>query len=80
MHQMPDFDIDFDVEGRDSVIEHVREMYGSEKFARSRPLVRSKPKLLLSGVARVMDFPFFKKLKDYQVSPQRTQYQSAGCH
>ena len=24
---MPDFDIDFDVEGRDSVIEHVREMY-----------------------------------------------------
>ena len=66
---MPDFDIDFDVEGRDSVIEHVREMYGSEKVCQISTFGSLKAKAVVRGVARVMDFPFSEADKIAKLVP-----------
>ncbi|MFZ8993904.1 MAG: DNA polymerase III subunit alpha [bacterium] len=66
---MPDFDIDFDVEGRDSVIEHVRETYGSEKVCQISTFGSLKAKAVVRGVARVMDFPFSEADKIAKLVP-----------
>jgi DNA polymerase-3 subunit alpha len=66
---MPDFDIDFDVEGRDSVIEHVREKYGSEKVCQISTFGSLKAKAVVRGVARVMDFPFSEADKIAKLVP-----------
>jgi DNA polymerase-3 subunit alpha len=66
---MPDFDIDFDVEGRDSVIEHVREKYGPEKVCQIATFGSLKAKAVVRGVARVLDFPFSEADKIAKLVP-----------
>ena len=55
---LPDFDIDFDVEGREKVIEHVREKYGDKNVCQISTFGSLKAKAVVRGVARVLDFPY----------------------
>ncbi|NIR75170.1 MAG: hypothetical protein GWO39_12290, partial [Gammaproteobacteria bacterium] len=55
---MPDFDIDFDVEGRERVIDYVRDKYGAEKVCQISTFGSLGAKAALRNVARVLDFPY----------------------
>lgn len=54
---MPDFDIDFCYEGRQDVIEYVREKYGDERVGQIITFGTMKAKAAIKDVARVLDIP-----------------------
>ncbi|MCZ6646195.1 MAG: DNA polymerase III subunit alpha [SAR324 cluster bacterium] len=66
---MPDFDIDFDVAGRERVIEYVREKYGAEKVCQISTFGSLGAKAALRGVARVLDFPYSQADKIAKLIP-----------
>ena len=51
---MPDFDVDFDPEGREEVIEYVREKYGRDKVAQIVTFGTMASRAAVKDVARVM--------------------------
>jgi len=55
---MPDFDIDFEVEGREAVIDYVRHKYGEQNVCQISAIGSLKAKGAIRGVARVLDIPF----------------------
>jgi DNA polymerase-3 subunit alpha len=55
---MPDFDIDFCQEGRDRVIEYVRQKYGLEAVSQIATFGTMAAKAVVRDVGRVLDFPF----------------------
>jgi DNA polymerase-3 subunit alpha len=55
---MPDFDIDFCMEGRDRVIEYVRQKYGAEAVSQIATFGTMAAKAVVRDVGRVLDFPF----------------------
>ena len=55
---MPDIDIDFCIEGRETVIEHIREKYGHDKVCQIITFGTMAAKGALRDVARVLGFPF----------------------
>lgn len=55
---MPDIDIDFCIEGRDRVINHVKEKYGHEKVCQIITFGSMLAKGVIKDVARVLGFPF----------------------
>ena len=55
---MPDIDIDFCIEGRDRVIEYVREKYGHDKVCHIITFGTMLAKGVIKDVARVLGFPF----------------------
>jgi len=55
--EMPDIDIDFDEEGRFRVIEHLRELYGSDKVAHVITYSTMKAKAAVNDAARILDKP-----------------------
>ncbi|MDH5559820.1 MAG: DNA polymerase III subunit alpha [Deltaproteobacteria bacterium] len=55
---MPDFDIDFEVEGREKVIEYVKEKYGEMNVCQISAIGSLQAKGAIRGVARVLDFPY----------------------
>lgn len=55
---MPDFDIDFEVEGRERVIEYVKQKYGEKNVCQISAIGSLKAKGAIRGVARVLDIPF----------------------
>jgi DNA polymerase-3 subunit alpha len=55
---LPDFDVDFEVRGREQVIDYVRRKYGDDKVAQISTFGALKAKAALRGVARVLDFPY----------------------
>ena len=66
---MPDFDIDFDVAGRDRVIEYVRNHYGQQNVCQISTFNRLKAKAAVRGVARVLDFPYSEADKIAKLIP-----------
>ena len=66
---LPDFDIDFDVEGRDKVIEHVRHIYGEQNVCQISTFGSLKAKAVVRGVARVLDFPYSQADKIAKLVP-----------
>ncbi len=54
---LPDFDIDFCVEGRDRVIEYVAERYGRDQVAQITTFSTLKAKAAVRDVGRVMGLP-----------------------
>ncbi len=66
---LPDFDIDFDVEGREKVIEHVREKYGEKNVCQISTFGSLKAKAVVRGVARVLDFPYSQADKIAKLVP-----------
>lgn len=55
---MPDIDIDFCIERREDVINHVRELYGAEKVCQICTFGTLAAKASLKAVGRVLDIPF----------------------
>jgi DNA polymerase-3 subunit alpha len=55
---LPDFDIDFCVEGRDRVIEYVAERYGHDQVAQIITFGTMAAKAVVRDVGRVMSFPY----------------------
>ena len=66
---MPDFDIDFDVKGRDRVIEYVRKHYGEEQVCQISTFGSLKAKAVVRGVARVLNFPYSEANKIAKLIP-----------
>ncbi|MBC8259151.1 MAG: DNA polymerase III subunit alpha [SAR324 cluster bacterium] len=66
---LPDFDIDFDVEGREKVIEHVRDKYGEKNVCQISTFGSLKAKAVVRGVARVLDFPYSEADKIAKLIP-----------
>jgi len=54
---MPDFDVDFDFERRQEVIEYVREKYGDDHVGQIITFGTLKPKAAIKDVARVLEIP-----------------------
>ena len=57
--EMPDIDMDFDDERRLEVVEHVRQLYGSEKVTHVITYSTIKAKQAINDAARVLDFPVY---------------------
>ncbi|HEX8602936.1 MAG TPA: DNA polymerase III subunit alpha [Pseudoduganella sp.] len=55
---MPDFDIDFCQEGRDRVIQHVKELYGKEAVSQIATFGTMAAKGAIRDVGRVLDFGY----------------------
>lgn len=55
---MPDFDVDFDFEYRQTVIDYVTEHYGQDHVAQIATFGTLKPKNAVKDVARVLDIPY----------------------
>ena len=55
---MPDFDVDFDPEGREEVIEYVRDKYGRDKVAQIITFGTLASRAAIKDVARVMRIPY----------------------
>ncbi len=55
---MPDFDIDFCMDGRDSVIQHVTELYGREAVSQIITFGTMAAKAVVRDVARVQGKPY----------------------
>ena len=55
---MPDFDIDFCQEGRDRVIEYVKQKYGLEAVSQIATFGTMAAKAVIRDVGRVLDLPF----------------------
>ncbi len=55
---LPDFDIDFCVDGRDRVIEYVAEKYGQEQVAQIITFGTMAAKAVVRDVGRVMGYPY----------------------
>ena len=55
---MPDIDIDFHDEGRERVIEYVREKYGAECVAQIITFGRLKARAVVRDVGRVMGLSY----------------------
>jgi DNA polymerase III, alpha subunit len=60
---------DFDVEGRDKVIEHVRHIYGEKNVCQISTFGSLKAKAVVRGVARVLDFPYSQADKIAKLVP-----------
>lgn len=55
---MPDIDIDFCIEGRDRVIQYVKDKYGHDKVCQIITFGTMMAKGVIKDVARVLGFPF----------------------
>ncbi len=55
---LPDFDVDFCMEGRDRVIEYVTEHYGSDKVSQIITFGTMAAKAVVRDVGRVLDHPY----------------------
>jgi DNA polymerase-3 subunit alpha len=55
---MPDIDIDFCIEGRETVINYIRDKYGHDKVCQIITFGTMMAKGVLKDVARVLGFPF----------------------
>jgi DNA polymerase-3 subunit alpha len=55
---MPDFDVDFCQDGRDRVIEYVREKYGSQSVSQIATFGTMAAKAVVRDVGRVLDMPY----------------------
>ncbi len=55
---MPDFDVDFDPEGREEVIEYVRDKYGRDKVAQIVTFGTMASRAAIKDVSRVMRIPY----------------------
>jgi DNA polymerase-3 subunit alpha len=56
--ELPDFDIDFCMRGRERVIEHVKEKYGADRVALIITFMRMKARAVIKSVARTKGLEF----------------------
>ncbi|MBF0277212.1 MAG: DNA polymerase III subunit alpha [SAR324 cluster bacterium] len=68
---MPDFDIDFEVNGREAVIDYVRKKYGENNVCQISTFQSLGAKGAIRGVARVLDFPYSEADKIAKLIPDK---------
>jgi DNA polymerase-3 subunit alpha len=81
--EMPDIDIDFDEDGRFKVIEHLRELYGTEKVAHVITFGKMKAKQAIVDATRVFDYPIYMGAeisKKVPANPGATLRATLGIH
>src|SRR6202044_3753241 len=66
---MPDFDIDFCQEGRDRVIEYVRQEYGADRVAQIITFGKLQARAAVRDVGRVLGLPFGQVNKVAELIP-----------
>ena len=66
---MPDFDIDFCQEGRDAVIDYVRNEYGSDRVAQIITFGKLQARAAVRDVGRVLGLPFGQVNKVAELIP-----------
>ncbi|MGK0290857.1 MAG: DNA polymerase-3 subunit alpha [bacterium] len=66
---MPDFDIDFETEGREKVINYVRQKYGEENVCQISAIGGLQAKAAIRGVARVLGIPYSEADKISKLIP-----------
>ncbi|MCI3950597.1 MAG: dnaE, partial [Burkholderiales bacterium] len=82
---MPDFDIDFCQEGRDRVIEYVRDKYGADSVSQIVTFGTMAAKAVVRDVGRVLDLPYnfcdqIAKLIPFQPGKTVTLRRRTGEH
>lgn len=91
---MPDFDVDFDDERRQEVIEYVRAKYGEEQVGQIITFGTLKAKAAIKDVGRVLDIPLFDvnaitkliptnpkaSIKDLFITNEKIQGSGQGAH
>jgi DNA polymerase III subunit alpha len=68
---LPDFDVDFAVNGRDAVIDYVRDKYGADHVCQISTFGALKAKAALRAVARVLDVPYGQADKIAKLIPNK---------
>lgn len=78
---LPDIDIDFPDEGRESVLAHLAEKYGEENVAHIGTVMRYKAKSALTDVAKELDIPPWEldALKDVIVERSSGDSRANDC-
>ncbi|MBF0350496.1 MAG: DNA polymerase III subunit alpha [SAR324 cluster bacterium] len=66
---MPDFDVDFEVKGREKVIDYVKHKYGENNVCQIATFQSLKAKAVVRNVARVLDFPYSEADKIAKLVP-----------
>ena len=66
---MPDFDVDFCQEGRDRVIDYVRNEYGSDRVAQIITFGKLQARAAVRDVGRVLGLPFGQVNKVAELIP-----------
>src|SRR5215471_1902656 len=73
---MPDFDIDFCMNGRDDVIKYVYEKYGKTNVGQIATFHQLKARGVIRDIARVMEIPFAEADKLAKLVPEPVQGKS----
>lgn len=60
---LPDFDIDFDNEGREAVVEYLKQKYGIDNVVPMGTLLRFGPRSILGKVLKALGFSFQDQIK-----------------
>jgi len=68
---MPDIDIDFDDDGREKVLEYVRQKYGADKVAHICTFGTMATKLAIRDVARVLRLPLSEANRLAKLVPEK---------
>ena len=68
---LPDFDIDFEVNGREAVINYVRNKYGENNVCQIATFQSLGAKAAIRNVARVLDFPYVEADKIARLIPNK---------
>lgn len=70
---LPDIDVDFDDDGRYTVLKYVTEKYGAEKVAHIITYGTMATKLAIKDVAKVMELPLAESNRIAKLVPERMQ-------
>lgn len=68
---LPDFDVDFEVSGREHVIQYVKEHYGSSNVCQIATFQSLGAKAVIRSVARVLDIPYSEADKLAKLIPNK---------
>ncbi|MBL0691540.1 MAG: DNA polymerase III subunit alpha [SAR324 cluster bacterium] len=68
---MPDFDIDFEPQGRERVIEYIRQRYGNSRVAQIATIGTLQAKAVIRSVARVLNIDYSRADKIAKLIPNQ---------
>ena len=76
---MPDLDIDFDANGRDKVIEYVRNKYGKDRVCRMAAIGKLQARGVIRAVARVLSYSYSQADALVKLIPQELNITLQGA-
>ncbi len=67
---MPDIDVDFCIEHREDVLQHVKDLYGEDNVAQISTFGTLKARAVFKDVARVLEMPYQRSLDVAKMIPE----------